>query len=280
MRWLYDCFPFYWNWYCFSRFIVFGETEAAQVYDKEWQESGGLISKANDTLREAATGYIRKKTEFNPALLEQLLPSHPPFARRNIVDNGWYDALAQDNVELICSAIESATPAGIRTVDGCEVPLDLLVLGTGFEVSQWFSPIDYRGLDGTTLHDIWSGDGARSYLGIMLPRFPNLFVFHGPNGGPRWGNYYSWAESLACYVVDAIFTVLEADSRSIVVKQSAYEDYNARQDAAMSNFVWQHEGKGSYYVNEHGRAVVTVPWTMSEYYEWMRAVVSDDFEIT
>ena len=41
--------------------------------------------------------------------------------------------------------------------------------------------MDVRGRDGLRLEELWAKDGARAYLGSMLPGFPNLFMIYGPN---------------------------------------------------------------------------------------------------
>lgn len=57
-----------------------------------------------------------------------------------IVDPGYLKCLNNENVELISDPIDTVTEKGIKTKNGTEYPLDVLILGTGFDVvSRHFS---------------------------------------------------------------------------------------------------------------------------------------------
>jgi 4-hydroxyacetophenone monooxygenase len=69
-----------------------------------------------------------------PDLVEKMTPEAPPFSSRPILidsDNNIYNALMQDNVELVPDGIETITPNGITTVEGKERPFDIIVYATG-----------------------------------------------------------------------------------------------------------------------------------------------------
>lgn len=51
-----------------------------------------------------------------------------------IVDPGYLKCLNNENVELISDPIDTVTEKGIKTKNGTEYPLDVLILGTGFDV--------------------------------------------------------------------------------------------------------------------------------------------------
>ena len=51
------------------------------------------------------------------------------------------------------------------------------VLAGGFSVQQYFHPANYTGRNGTTFAKEWEKDGARSYLGLVNPDFPNFCSF-------------------------------------------------------------------------------------------------------
>jgi 4-hydroxyacetophenone monooxygenase len=249
-----------------------------QRYDPEWQAKGGLISENNDKMRAIMTEYIREKTGDDPELLAKVLPTHAPFTRRMVVDNGFYDTLRRDNVDLVTDKIERITPAGIRTEDGTERPADLIIIGCGFRVQEYFWPVDYVGRGGATLSELWKRDGARSYKGLALPGMPNFFVLYGPNGQPRAGGFYSWAEIWARYIGDMLVKMIEGNIKSVEVKRDVFDDYNRALDAEMKGIVWEAPGH-CYYVNEFGRAALNVPWTTQEYHAMVREADLDDFDV-
>lgn len=279
VQWLFDHVPYYWNWFCYSVFAATSALQDAQEYDADWQGSGGLINERNDALRTTLTEYIRSKVGADPVLFEKCVPSYAPLGRRLVVDGGWYDALPLPNVELVSERISHVTERGIVTSDGVERTIDALVLATGFQVSKFFWPINYIGRGGITMHDTWDRDGARSYLGMVAPGFPNLFTFYGPNASPRAGGFYSFAEIWARYVLSAIVKLLESGHSALEVRQEVFDDYNRRLDEATQNIIWENESAGGYYVNEHGRSSINMPWRVDEYYSWVREADLADYSL-
>ena len=161
-HWLMKAMPYYWNWYCYSRFIMTLHLQDVGTYDREWMAKGGIISERNDRLRQVLTAFVHKKMAARPDLAEKLVPSWSPLSRRPIVDSGWYDSLLRDNVELVTSPIDHFTPTGIVTKDGVEREIDMVALAAGFEVSNFLWPVKYVGRNGVTLETAWAKDGARS----------------------------------------------------------------------------------------------------------------------
>lgn len=258
--------PYYWNWYCYSAFVRTYQLQHLTVYDPEWRAKGGLVSEANDKLRGVLLDYIRSKVGGDEEKVRRLTPPFAPLARRMLVDNGWYDALERDNVELVTQGIDRFTPEGILSHDGTERTVDVVILAAGFEVSDYMGSLAYVGRDGATPADVWARDGARAYLSILMPQFPNFFMFYGPNAQPRAGGHYSWAEAWARYAVGLAVHVIENGLHSVEVSQDAYEGYNAALDEEAKINLRGPESKGSYYVNKFGRASVNVPWLAEDWY--------------
>lgn len=278
VRFLFDRMPYYWNWHCYSAHVTSQQLQYMQTNDLEWQAKGGLINERNDLVRKNLTEYIQSKAEGIPGLLEKILPKHAPLVRRLVVDNGFYDALRRDNVDLVTEDIETFTERGIKTADDVEREFDMVVLGTGFKVSQYFWPCKYVGRDGATLDELWKKDGPRSYLGLVMPGFPNLFAFYGPNHQPRSGGFYSWAEIWSRYTAISLIHLIENGKTSIECRRDVFDEYNTRLDEEAKTLIWEQEGYG-YYVNEHGRQSVNVPWHTADYHDMVTKPNFDDFEV-
>lgn len=72
-----------------------------------------------------------------------LIPKYPIGCKRIVMDPGYLECLNQPNVELVTSGIKAVTEKGIVTTDGNEHELDVLILGTGFNVVSWFGIFVY-----------------------------------------------------------------------------------------------------------------------------------------
>jgi cation diffusion facilitator CzcD-associated flavoprotein CzcO len=170
--------------------------ERQTVYEKLW-ELGGirfLAGSFNDLIRnkeanDTAAEFIRAKireTVKDPAIAEKLLPTdHPYGTKRPPIDTDYFETFNRENVTLIDvreSPIVEITPRGVRTRDG-ETELDIIVFATGFDaMTGSLLKIDIRGLGGRSLREKWE-EGPRTYLGLQVAGFPNLFMITGP-GSP------------------------------------------------------------------------------------------------
>jgi 4-hydroxyacetophenone monooxygenase len=276
MSWMLTNMPFYWNWYCYGSFLKSLNFFSLQKFDEDWKAKGGSISKRNDDVREALTEYINECLKDRPDLIKKMMPKHAPLVRRMAVDNGFYDTVKSAHVDLVTDGIERFTEKGVITENGEEREFDVVVLGAGFKVSQCLWPVEYIGTEGMTLQKLWKKDGARSYLGMTMPNYPNLFMFYGPNHQPRAGSVHSMGEIWARYTVSSLVKMIEKGAKSMEVRREVFDDYNTRLDLQNKDLIWEAEGRG-YYVNEHGRQGVNMPWTNAEYHAMVQQPNFEDY---
>ena len=277
-QWLLRNLPSYANWNRFSHVLSSVRMQSFQYLDADWRAKGGTINEQNDQLREMLTRMIRHKMAARSELVDHLIPEFAPLSRRIVVDNGWYDALLRDNVDLITDDILRVAPTGIVTRHGDEREFDLIVLAAGFEVERHLHPVKYVGRNGATTEELWSRDGARAYLTMLLPGFPNFFVMYGPNAGVRAGSFHSAVEMLTRYICGVITATIERGATSAELRREVYLDYNRRLDEGMKSLLWEHEkGGNSYYLNRHGKSGVNMPWEMHEFYDLLRRVEPDEY---
>src|SRR5204863_268672 len=90
-------------------------------------------------------------------------------------------------VDLRETPIERITPAGVKTTDA-EYEADMLIYATGFDaITGAFDRIDIRGGGGRRLREKWA-EGPRTYLGLQIEGFPNLFTLVGPHNAATFCN--------------------------------------------------------------------------------------------
>ena len=143
-----------------------------------------LNAEANETAAEFVRGKIRE-TVKDPAVAELLTPRQVIGCKRLCIDTGYYETFNLPHVHLVDVSkhpIEAITPSGVLT-GGREYAVDAIVYATGFDaMTGSLLRIDIRGRGGQTLSDKWAA-GPRTYLGLGVAGFPNLFTVSGP-GSP------------------------------------------------------------------------------------------------
>jgi 4-hydroxyacetophenone monooxygenase len=276
-QWLLDCVPYYLNWVRLQQVHAIGDTRTKMLdVDPEWEDPD-TVSEANFALRSALIEHLVSELDNDPELVAACIPTYPPLAKRLPKDNGWYEAITRGHVELVSDPIERITPTGIRTASGREVELDAIVCATGFRTTQYLWPMRIEGRDGITLDQAWSRDGARAYMGMTIPGFPNLFCLYGPNTNGKSGSPCSWGEMQVRYATLAFKYLLENDLHSLEVKPEVYHRFNAYLDKRLSGLIWMDQRQRSYYLNEFNRIVTNGAWLNAEYSVWTREPALDEF---
>ncbi len=280
-KWLLRHLPTYAAWYRFRLFWKFGDGVHASLHiDPTWIDPERSINRVNDRFRELLTAHIRASIGERADLLDKVVPDYPPFGKRMLIDNGWFDTLRRDDVELVVEAIEQVTADGIVTADGTTRDHDVVVLATGFHASEFLAPMAITGRGGRDLRDEWAEDDPRALYGVTIPDFPNLFVLYGPNTNlAHGGSAIFHAECQVRYVTALIVEMIEREIAAVSVKRSVHDDYNQRVDEAHDGMVWSHPRMSSWYRNDKGRVVTNSPWRMIDYWEMTRVPDLDDFEV-
>ena len=181
-QWLFENLPHYAKWYRFGEFWRYGDGLLRHLrIDPEWEHPERSLNRTNDKHRREMTEYICAELADRPDLVEHCVPSYPPFGKRILLDNGWFSTLCRDHVELVTSSIERIESRGIRTADGRMHEADVIVLATGFTITDLVGKIEVSGRAGRRLADDWADDDPTAYLGMAVPGFPNFFAMYGPN---------------------------------------------------------------------------------------------------
>ena len=286
IHWLMDNFPGYWNWCRYFAGAPLFDTHALVCTDEDWKAKGGKVNPRSDALRDELKAYIEAETGGRQDIIDRVTPDYAPFSRRPVVDNGWYRALVRDDVELVTDSIDRITPEGIETADGKVRELDVIITATGFDIVKYLWPAKLTGREGTDLHESWDkADGPRAYIGMMVPQFPNMFMFYGPNSqavstGPSQA---TWFTIWAAFVGRCLKRMIREGHTSVEVTREAYESYNQALDKEAENLVMMTVEGGieqNYYVNnDHGRVQVNAPWYGPVYQQMFKDIDWDALEL-
>ena len=191
-------------------------------------------------------------------LREAVTPRFEIGCKRILLSNTWYPALSRENVDLVTSPITKVTRDGIVTADGLEHPTDVLVVATGFHVtdSPFFERV--RGTDGKTLADKWASDGMEAYKGTTVSGYPNLFVLVGPATGLGHSSMIYMIESQLNYLASAMQMMRARNLQTVDVREVVQEAYNDELRANTSDTVWT-TGCKSWYLDDKGNAPAVWP---------------------
>jgi 4-hydroxyacetophenone monooxygenase len=280
LLWLDRNLPYHTNFMRFRSFYGAGP-DFTKVFDIDPDfDDPHTCSAANKAARERTIEFLHSKLG-DPKLVETMTPNHPPWSARPVAVDSEYsilDALLRDNVSLVTSGIRRITPTGIEANDGTQHDVDIIVYATGFRAADFLYPMTITGRGGKTIEQLWAADGARAYLGCMMPGFPNLWALYGPNtnGGLPVAQFH---EVTMLYAMQCMERLILEDKTSIEVKEDAYWRYNALVDRLNATKIWADPRAHNYWWTKHGRTSSQIPFTGYEVREFLRKPDFADLEI-
>jgi len=190
-------------------------------------------------------------------LRKKLTPTYGFGCKRPSVSNRYYKTFTRDNVELITDPIESVTSQGICTQGGLEREIDVLVLATGFEMSN--SPLVYRhrpvkGRDGFDLATFYETQRAAAYEGVSMPGLPNTFMVFGPYAwsGSSW---HVMVENAARHALRVIEEAQRRGATAVEISHEANDRFHRFVDRRGSETLMHGRAcvdANSYYIDHNG----------------------------
>jgi cation diffusion facilitator CzcD-associated flavoprotein CzcO len=180
-----------------------------------------------------------------------LIPRDPIGCKRILLSNDYYPALVQDNVSIVNDAIIEVRPGGVATADGAVHEVDAIILGTGFQATDFLAPMNITGREGLDLNEAWR-DGAEAHLGISVARFPNLFMLYGPNTNLSHSSIVFMLESQITYILQSVRKLRDEALRSIEVRLDVQDEFNDRIQKRIRASIWD-KGCHSWYMTSAGK---------------------------
>jgi cation diffusion facilitator CzcD-associated flavoprotein CzcO len=221
------------------------------------------------------------------AARRKLLPHHGILGKRPIISSSYLPAFNEPTTHLITTPIQTITPTGIRTADGVERDVDLIVTATGYEM--WTDPETYRpgtilGTNGFDLAQDYQQHGLRSFAGTAHPRLPNRWEIVGPQGfvGVGWTDFVEMMAGHAVRVIDAARSA--GTDVVVAVSDSAFEAYQdqVQRDGKTAHlyFTRCNAGVNTYFVNSQGDTVYHRPQTIVGAHRLARRSPQRDYQFT
>jgi cation diffusion facilitator CzcD-associated flavoprotein CzcO len=221
------------------------EAERTARLSRAWNDpDNGLASLTGgftDTLldraaNEVAAQFVRDRIAeivHDPETAAALQPTdHPIGTKRICLGTNYYETYNLPHVRLVDlkkTPLVEITPAGVRTSEE-EIELDALVFATGFDAMTGpLTAVDIVGRDGVRLAEKWA-EGPRTYLGLSIAGFPNLFTITGPGSPSVLSNMIVSIEQHVDWITDTVVALRGRGTRTIEATTEAEDTWTAHVD--------------------------------------------------
>ena len=249
------------------------EDQRNDIYEKAW-EKGGLQFRAtfNDlvTDRDAnktASEFIKDKirtTVLNKKFASILSDiDHPYAGKRPPIDSNYFETFNRENINLIdlqADPIKHIDHKGIQTNEN-HFDLDIIVFATGYDAMTGpLLNMNITGKANLKLSDLWK-EGPKTFLGLQMPGFPNLFTITGPGSPSVLTNMPMAIEQHVEWIRDCISYMNKKGYSLIETSKKASEDWGDEVNA-VANKTLLPTVKHSWYLgaNIPGKPQVFMPY--------------------
>ena len=211
------------------------EQEFAECLEERWDVGGFtfyrgysdiiLDTESNDRVAEFVRGKIAQVVD-DPEVAAKLMPHNTIACKRPCLDTHYYETFNQPHVRLVDvsqTPIERISEKGV-VVAGQEYPVDAIVYATGFDaMTGTLLRMNITGRDDKRLADHWDA-GPRTYLGLGVAGFPNMFTVSGPGSPSVLTNMIPSIEQHVEWIARCLEDLRERNAATIEPEPDA-EDY-------------------------------------------------------
>jgi cation diffusion facilitator CzcD-associated flavoprotein CzcO len=183
------------------------------------------------------------------------------------------------DVELVTENIAGIFADEIVTGQNRRRAVDVIIYGTGFDVSGSLKRLSVTGRNGIGLSTTWQTE-VPSYYGICVSGFPNFFMLLGPNTGLGHNSVVIMIEAQVKYIMRCLSFMRRKHLKTIDVKPDAQTNFYRKIQERLKPTVWQSGGCRSWYQDEKGQNVSIWPGFTFDYRWQTRRVAWDDYSVT
>lgn len=196
------------------------------------------------------------------ALRDAVTPNFTLGCKRILFANNYYPALQADNTHLIPHGLIEVDGNTVVAANGERHEVDVIIWGTGFEVSH--PPIGKKVInaDGDRLSDLWKDSSPEAYLGATLANMPNAFLVLGPNV-LVYDSFIGLAEAQLGYIVDGLKKIKSHSISKLTIRTDVLQKHNDKVQQHLKTTVFNSGGCKSYYLDKNGRNFAAWPWSLA-----------------
>lgn len=230
------------------------------------------IMKAGEVIAKRHIGKAIK----DPKLRKKVTPDYTMGCKRVLISNDYYPAINRSNVDVNTEGVREVKAHSVVDGNGIEHEVDAIIYGTGFHVTDAFDDLEIIGRDGRNLGKEWATEGMRTYQGITVSGFPNLFFLLGPNTGLGHNSVVFMIEAQISYVAQALRL---ARGKALDPRPEAQERFNGEIQRKLAKGIWTQGGCKSWYLDAKGVNRTIWPGFTWRYWLDTRKVRREDYEL-
>jgi cation diffusion facilitator CzcD-associated flavoprotein CzcO len=185
-------------------------------------------------------------------LRAKLSPDYSIGCKRILISNDYLPSLTRPNVEVVTEGIAEVRSHSIVDCSGKERPVDAIILGTGFQVTDPPLAGHIRGREARTLSQVWAGS-PQAHVGTTVTGFPNLFILLGPNTGLGHNSVVYMIEAQIEHLLSALGHMRRHGASAIEPRPEAQSAFVSEVRKRMEGTVWIAGRCVSWYLDSTGR---------------------------
>lgn len=261
--------------------------ERLPVIQHGWRKAvAGSLNLVNFGLRNpsvlkpvsAAARQLLKLQVRSDSLRRAVTPDFTLGCKRILFANNYYPALQADNTTLIPHGLIGVEGNTVIASNGERHEVDVIIWGTGFEVSH--PPIGRRvvNANGDRLSDLWKRGSPEAYLGATLENTPNAFLVLGPNV-LVYDSFIGLAEAQLGYIVDGLKKFKAHGISKFTIRPDVLKAHNEKVQKHLQTTVFNSGGCRSYYLDQNGRNFAAWPWSLAALRRRLSAFHLEDYDV-
>lgn len=212
-------------------------------------------------------------------LRKNVTPNFLVGCKRILFANNYYPALQAANTSLIPHGLVKVEGNTVVAANGERHEVDVIIWGTGFEVSH--PPIGKKVFNskGQRLSDLWKDTSPEAYLGTSMQDVPNAFLVLGPNV-LVYDSFIGLAEAQLDYIVDGLQKIKAQEISTLTIKPTILRKHNVRVQKHLKTTVFNSGGCQSYYLDANGRNFAAWPWSLDTLRKRLKQLNLHDYEVS
>ena len=246
--------------------------ERARSFEEGWSLGVfGMMQTFNDLrtdleANETAADFVRQKIRqivHDPDVAELLCPKgYPIGTKRLCMDTNYFETFNRDNVTLVdvsSTPILEVTPTGLRTA-AQSYEFDVIVFATGYDAMTGpLQRMNITGRSGLKLKEKWSS-GPRTYLGLTVAGFPNMFTITGPGSPSVLTSMITAIEQHVDFIAETITHMRQSGIQQIEAETAAEDAWVEHVNAVVDKTLYKYADSWYRGANIEGKPRVFMPY--------------------